>query len=108
MGGVMSFIPEGFPKGFLRRLVPVMVRGVVRYPVRVQEDGRTRERVVWNAVGEEVVRVPAPAGYDPWAFVRGQFGREPERGGEVAERLKAIYDAARMVVEYELVVREGC
>ena len=82
IGGVMSWAPEGFSKEFVGRLVPVVVRGVVRYPIRVQEDARTRERVVWNAAGEEVGRLPPPLGYDPWTFVKAQYGKELERGGE--------------------------
>ena len=105
-GGVLPFAIRGFPAEFVQGLVSAKDGGVARYPIRVVEDRQTRERLIVNAAGEEIARRPAPADYDPGAYAKSRFGEEMGRDRRVADRLLAIYDPARIVMEYELVAEE--
>ena len=105
-GGVLPFAVQGFPAEFVRGLVPAKGDGVTRYPIRVFEDRRTRERIIVNAADEEIARLPAPADYDPSAFAKAQFPKLISEGGRYTARLLAIYDPARIEMSYELVAAE--
>jgi len=105
-GGVLPFAVKGFPAEFVQGLVPAKDEGVARYPIRVVEDRRTRERIIVNAADEEIARLPAPADYDPSAFAKAQFPWLFSEESRYAARLLAIYDPARIEMDYELVVEE--
>ncbi len=104
--GVLPFTAKGFPAEFVKGLVPAKGGGVARYPIRVFEDPRTRERSVLNAAGDEIARLPAPADYDPSAFAKKQFPKLFSKDVRSAARLLSIYDPARIVLDYELIAEE--
>jgi len=106
VGGTLAIRIAVFPAEVIEGLIGVVKGGVARYPIRVFEDRQTRERVIENAAGEAIARLPAPPGYDPGLYAKSHFAEAMARDRRVAERLLAIYDPARIVMEYELIAEE--
>ena len=105
-GRIRLFDPADFPKSFLEKLASVTEnKGFAFYPVWVSESAITRDRIVTAADGEILAVVPAPKDYDPWWWLRENYGIDPEANGE--SWLLEIFDPARIVGRFDLVTEEG-
>lgn len=64
-GAVFTFDGKTFDPGFLENLTGSQGGDVARYPVTLAEDPETRDRLVFNSLGELIWRAAAPSSYAP-------------------------------------------
>ena len=102
-GKFRVFDPTGFPTQVLSGLIPEIYReaGIV-YRVTIGEDPETRDRVLYNAYGEEIWRQAPPENYDPWRYLRYSRPWALTQNTVAAQRLRATYDPSRIWGEYLL------
>jgi hypothetical protein len=107
-GGILPFDParSRFPKEFIEGLVAIEEGAVMKYPITVYEDPRTRERIVLNARNERIGGQYAPWDYDPQWYVKQQYPGLSEMDPDEARQLIAIYDGSRIVCTYDLMLKE--
>jgi hypothetical protein len=105
-GGILAFDPARFPKEFLKGLVSVEESAITKHPITVYEDPKTRERIILNAHNEKIGGQYSPRDYDPQWYVKQQYPGLSEMDPDAARRLIAIYDASRIVITYDLILKE--
>ena len=102
---VLPFSTRNFPPEFTRRLSGIYENTVPVYPILVVEDPGTRALTFYNADNEAVYTLPAPQGYDPFAYLRGLMPALYNGGANAAARQywQSLYDPARVRVEARLI-----
>ena len=108
----MMIHPKSFPDWFINGLVPVTRsiegRSYVAYPVWIQEDAKTRDRVVYAADDAVIGRMAPPEDYDPfWLLNDGLGGLLSAQDSAYAEWMKAVFDPARIIGHFDLVTEEA-
>jgi len=69
-GWLTPFNFTNLPAGFaVSNLTGQEVHGVMVYPISIAQDPTTRETVFLGGLGDELYRLPPPAGYDPVAWL---------------------------------------
>ncbi len=64
-GTIFTFDGKTFDSGFLENLTGVKNGDVAYYTVTLAEDPETRDRLIYNSIGELIWKVPAPSSYVP-------------------------------------------
>ncbi len=100
--GLRPYARNPLPRNRIERDDTENRDGVEVWPVTVQEDPRTRERVVRSRTGTELLRVPPPPGYDPWTLMRRQVPSFERISAANRERVLADYDPSRIALSYEI------
>jgi hypothetical protein len=62
---IFTFDEKAFDSDFLENLTGSQGGDVVCYPVTLAEDPETRDRLIYNSLGELIWRVSAPSSYSP-------------------------------------------
>jgi hypothetical protein len=62
---IFTFDEKAFDSDFLENLTGSQSGDVVYYPVTLAEDPETRDRLIYNSLGELIWRVSAPSSYSP-------------------------------------------
>jgi len=99
------FKQDGFPKDFVKGLVPATEEGVTVYPVEITENFYTRFREIRNANHVLIASVPPPNGYNPrWCL----YQTHPNLdfwglSATMREDYVGIYDQARLTICMHLI-----
>ena len=107
-GGILPFDPaqSRFPREFLDGLVAVEEGAITKYPITMREHPRTRERIIFNARNERIGGQYARRDYDPQWYLKQQYPGLSEMDPAAARRLIAIYEPSRIVITYDLMLKE--
>jgi hypothetical protein len=102
---VLPFTAKSFPPAFVSGVAGIYENSVPVYPVLVVEDPATRALTFYNLDNQAVYTLPAPAGYDPFAFLRSRWpGLFTGAANDAArQNMMQLYDPARIQVRAKLV-----
>jgi len=105
-GWLTPFNFTNLPAGFdVNNLTVHEVHGVPVYPLTIAQDPATREMVFLNGLGDELYRLPAPAGYDPvnWLLAWRPWLANSLSHAASTNRWLQQWDPARIQVSLKLI-----
>ena len=105
---VLPFDWANFPPEFNKNLTAEYENSVPVYPITILEDPATRETIFLNSKGEDLLALPPPKDYDPYAYLKAIFPSlySGWHSSDLISYWQGFYDPSRIQIAAKLIPAE--